>query len=94
MFSNKNSKFFSCLEYDLEIQARLPAALCAIHNFTRDLESDIRESDNNGAHIDFENYGGGQFKAEGLGADKEEAVEMRDRIAEQMWVDYQNYIQD
>ena len=86
------------VEYDLEIQARLPAALSAIHNFTRDLESDIMEPDNNGAHIDFGNYGGGhgggQFEAEGLGADNEEAVAMRDRIAEKMWVDYQNYIQD
>ena len=76
------------VEYDLDIQARLPAALCAIHNFTRDFESDIREPDNNEAHIDFGNYGGGhgggQFEAEGLGADNEEAVAMRDRIAEQM----------
>ena len=82
------------VEYDLEIQARLPAALSAIHNFTRGLESDIMESDNNGAHIDFGNYGGGQFETEGLGADNDEAVAMRDGIAEQMWVDYQNYIQD
>ena len=94
MFSNKNSKFFSCLEYDLEIQARLPAALCAIHTFTRDHESDIREPDNNGVHIDFGNYGGGQFEAEGLGADNEETVAMRDRIAEKMGENYQNYIQD
>ena len=66
------------VEYDLEIQARFPAALCAIHNFTRDHESDIREPDNNGAHIDFGNYGGGQIEAVGLGADNEEVVAMRD----------------
>ena len=81
------------VEYDLDIQARLPAALCAIHNFTRDHGSDIRESDNSGAHIDFGNYGRGQFEAKGLETDNKEALEMRDRIAEQMWEDYQNYIQ-
>ena len=42
------------------MQARIPAVICAIHNFTRDHEPNIREP----------------------GADSEEAVAMRDRVAE------------
>ena len=37
-------------EYDMEIQARLPAALSAIHNFTRDHDLEINEDD--GPNID------------------------------------------
>ena len=37
-------------EYDMEIQARLPAALSAIHNFTRDHDSEINED--GGPNID------------------------------------------
>ena len=48
------------VEYNLEMQARIPAVICAIHNFTRDHEPNIREP----------------------GADSEEAVVMRDRVAE------------
>ena len=72
------------VENNLEIQVRIPAVICAIHNFTRDHEPNIREPNNNDAHINSRNYGGGggQFEAEGLGADSEEAVAMRDRIAE------------
>ena len=43
-------------EYDLDIQARLPAALCALHNhnFTREHDSEITALDDNGGHIDHE----------------------------------------
>ena len=56
--------------------------------------SDISEPNNNGAHIDFGKSGGGQFAAEGLRADNEETLEMRDRILEWMWEDYQTYLWD
>lgn len=75
----------------MDIQARIPAALCAIHNFTRD--HDPLLSEDNTPDIDHDFYHrGGPFEAEGLGADSEEAVAMRDNIAEQMWRDYQDYI--
>ena len=38
------------VEYDMEIQARLLAALSAIHNFTRDHDLEINEDD--GPNID------------------------------------------
>ena len=83
------------VEYNLARQARLPAALCAIHNFIRDHDPEINDPDNDGADVDQENYqGGGHFEAEGLGADNAEGAAMRDRIAQDMWEDYQNYLQD
>ena len=42
------------VEYDIEIQARLTAALSAIHNFTRDHDSEISEY--NGPNIDYKIY--------------------------------------
>ena len=39
------------VEYDLEIQARLPTALCAIHNITRDHGPNIGKPDNNDPNI-------------------------------------------
>ena len=81
-------------EYDMEIQARLPAALSAIHNFTRDHNSEI--SEDKGPNINNEIYhqdGGGYFEAEGLVEDEdEEGKTMWDNIAEHMWRDCQDYI--
>ena len=81
-------------EYDMEIQARLPAALSAIHNFTRDHDPEI--SEDKGPNINNEIYhqgGGGYFEAEGLVEDEdEEGKAMRDNIAEHMWRDYQDYM--
>ena len=77
----------------MEIQARLPAALPAIHNFTRDHDSEISEY--NGPNIDYEIYhqgGGGYLEAEGLSGDDPEGAAKRDIIAEHMWRDYQEYI--
>ena len=76
-------------EYDMEIQARLPAALSAIHNFTRDHDLEINEDD--GPNIDKGIYhlgGGGHFEDERLGDDNAEGAENRDIIAEKMWRDY------
>ena len=77
----------------MEIQARLPAALSAIHNFTRDHDSEINEHD--GPNIDKGIYhlgGGGHFEDERLGDDNAEGAENRDIIAEEIWRDYQDYI--
>ena len=81
-------------EYNLDIQARLPAALCAIHNFTREHDPEVTASDDDGTNIDHEFYHrGGGYEMEGLGADNAEAAAMRDEIANNMWVDYQSYIE-
>ena len=82
-------------EYDLDIQARLPAALCALHNFTREHDSEITALHDNGGHIDHEfHHRGGIHEMEGVGADDPEAVDMRDNIAHKMWVDYLSYLED
>ena len=83
------------VEYDMEIQARFPAALSAIHNFTREHDPEISEDD--GPNINHDIYyqgGGGHFEAEVLGQDDVEGVVNRDIIAENMWRDYQDYIAD
>ena len=86
------------IEYDIEIQARLPAALSAIHNFTRDHDPEISEFKDKGPNINNEIYhqgGGGYFEAEGLAEDEdEEGKAMQDNIAEHMWRDYQDYMAD
>ena len=60
-------------EYDMEMQARLPAALSAIHNFTRDHDPEI--SEDKGPNINSEishQGGGGYFEAEGLVEDDDD----------------------
>ena len=77
----------------MAIQARLTAALSAIHNFTRDHDSVISEY--NGPNIDYKIYpqgGGGHLEAKGLGGDDPEGAVKRDIIAEHMLRDYQEYI--
>ena len=88
------------VEYDLEIQAKLPAAPCTLPNFTRDHDPNIGKPDNNGPDINHvgvlgrANLEAEGLEAEGLRADNAEAAEMRNTIAEHMWEDYQNYLQD
>ena len=80
-------------EYDMEIQARLPAALSAIHNFTRDHDPEI--SEDKGPNINNEIYhqgGGGYFEL--VEDEDEEGKAMQDNIAEHMWRDYQDYMAD
>jgi DDE superfamily endonuclease len=73
-------------EYSLEIQARIPAALCAIHNFIRtyetgeelmapDLNDDIP---NDHDHV----------ASAAVAADLDVPSARRDLIAQQMWDDY------
>ena len=40
--------------YGLDIQEILPPALCAIHSFTREHDSEIMALDDNGGHIDYD----------------------------------------
>jgi hypothetical protein len=71
-------------EYSLEIQARLPAALAAIHNFIMHHtphDEPISSSNSNGTNDDDENEN--IFMGE-----QEDVDERRNAIAEKMWQDY------
>ena len=82
--------------YSLEIQARIPAALSALHNFILEHEPNDNEPV---ADEDSANLAGHDFEPE-LGhaqpADLEEgAMTMRrDAIAADMWQDYQRVLQE
>ena len=81
-------------EYDMRIQACVPAALCAVHNFIRQFDADAF----NDLEVDWDYM---QFVEDGehpLDADNEDPVqeeqaggdasERRDAIARAMWEDY------
>jgi hypothetical protein len=86
-------------EYSLETQARIPTALCALHNFIRQydpVQDDSRRGD-------------GQEQGNGIDLDMDEGIEeeedldepvdptmatLRDTIATAMWEDYQNILHD
>ena len=77
-------------EYNLDIQARIPAALCAIHNFIGIHNPDeelIHAGDDNDENSDdnapFDNHGA---QAAGAGFDRPSV--RRDSIAQAMWDDY------
>jgi hypothetical protein len=79
-------------EYNLDIQARIPTALCAIHNFirTHDAEGESLSGTGDGPHHGNENHD--DFDPDGV--DPMVAAEMdadvrRDEIAQAMWEDYQ-----
>jgi hypothetical protein len=74
-------------EYNLEIQARIPAALAAIQNFIRSHDpKDMRPRTANDSIIHY-NSGSGD-EAGPTVAPEEAADERRDRIAQAMWDDY------
>ena len=72
-------------------QARLPAALAAIHNFIRD--QDPLDIEGNEDPIDPDPGARTGELAQGLlrAAKRERANSRRDNIAQQMWVQYQAY---
>ena len=76
-------------EYNAETQARIPAALCTIHNV-------IWEEDESEGQLPPDNnsfgYGCGGEDPEGSGGDESDA--RRDRIAEEMWRDYQRVLEE
>jgi hypothetical protein len=79
-------------EYSMDIQARIPAALCALHNFIQKYHPDIfdLESDGNLLEINhdvaLDELGDGPADA----AERRRADQRRDRIAREMWNDYLN----
>jgi len=91
----------------MDIQARVPAALCALHNFMRRHEPDALCGDLDDADIEEEwniladmeeevdevlygHLGDGPTTA----AERRRAEALRDRIAQEMWVDYQHTLQE
>jgi hypothetical protein len=75
----------------LEIQAQIPAASAAIHNFIRSHDSDDNElqtANDNAIHDHSDDEGGPIFMPE------EEVDERRDQIAQEMWEDYQQVCEE
>jgi len=87
----------SSSEYDINIQARIPVALCAIHNFIRSHDPDDEGTLPEGNFSsDDENHAchQGQVTTVTAGDSQEldDANMMRDHIAKAMWDDYQHAI--
>jgi hypothetical protein len=82
-------------KYDMTIQARLPHALCAVHNFIR-----IHDEDEiNEFAPDLHDQNPGDFYEElaaGLAVctEKEQAEIRQDNIAQAMWESYQELVHD
>jgi hypothetical protein len=79
-------------EINMDLQARLPAALAAIHNFIRDLDpADLNE------FADVEDTQPGWHSGDLAGgippnAERQRANTRRDQIAEDMWQQYQQHL--
>jgi hypothetical protein len=77
-------------EYNMDIQARVPVVLCALHNFIQKYHPDAfdLESDENLLELNQDvalgELGGGPADA----AEPRKADERRERIANAMWDDY------
>ena len=82
-------------EFSMDIQAQIPPALCAIHNFIREHDRhELTHFDedtvdlNSGGPQDWGTLMSGTVQA----AEKTRADARRDVIAEKMWQDYQAYL--
>lgn len=74
-------------EYDLNVQARIPAALCAIHNFIAKYDPSEASLPENAPSYD--NYNNRVDFAGGEPEQDHHARNHRDQIAEMMWQSYQ-----
>ena len=84
-------------EYNLQTQAKIPAALAALHNFIRIHDPDDNAQDEDDYEEDHNLRSPVEIHAEHLGghisqAEKDRASAKRDAIATAMWVDYQNVL--
>ena len=84
----------------MDIQARVPAALCALHNFMRSQEPDAYFLEIDDTEEDWNLVGDMEEEVDEealghLGDGPTTAAEaLRDHIAEEMWVDYQHVLQE
>lgn len=77
-------------QYDMEVQIRIPSALCALHNFIRRYDPDDITPD---AEPKLQAFDGGEGSLGNGPANqdaREQANSRRDEIAQQMWEDYLN----
>ncbi|KDQ55058.1 hypothetical protein JAAARDRAFT_134355, partial [Jaapia argillacea MUCL 33604] len=82
-------------EYGMDIQTRIPAALCAIHNFIRRFDPDYIDANKfQGDLLDEDNDVAWGDLAEGPAnaAERARANTRRDRIALEMWEDYKRLL--
>ena len=79
-------------EYDLHLQARIPAAACTIHNFIREHDEEIDQTDDDDSFdLDSEAEDDNNYRVvvpTGAGIDHNTR---RDQIAELMWAQYQQF---
>ena len=76
--------------YSPELQAKIPAALCTIHNF-------IREFDSSEGKLPADNFSFGYGDTNGDGeasGGNDRSDSRRDRIASDMWRDYQRILEE
>ena len=80
-------------EYSLEIQAQIPAALAAIHNFIH-----IHDPDDEGPLIANNDNSSHDYSHEDCGPifthNNEDVDEQQDQIAQAMWDDYQRVCEE
>lgn len=77
-------------EYDLEVQARIPAALCAIHNFIQENDPDEGEIEE-GRDV-FDEGSGNEGEPTIAPEDEIVASLLRNQIAQEMWDQYQELL--
>jgi DDE superfamily endonuclease len=85
-------------EYDMSIQALIPPALAALHNFIRQYDPDEIHAYDDDDLIDLQMDDLESSGVLGTGlvtpAETLRANERRDRIAGEMWAQYQRYLED
>ena len=86
-------------EYDLQVQAQIPAALCAVHNFIQTHSHghhDSDDSDNDSGDDDEDRMASAANNAPAVASDvpdDDDAKLWRDEIAEAMWTAYQQVLE-
>jgi hypothetical protein len=78
----------------MDYQARIPAALAAIHNFIRIHDPDELEGFVDAEDIEEGFFAGGLAEGQTRMAEKRRANARRDRIAAEMWEQYQAELQE
>jgi hypothetical protein len=80
----------------LEVQARIPVALSALHNFIRLHDAEEGPLSDIVNHHGLNNTDENDYMPSGIGVEEgqEEVDARRDRIAEAMWVNYQHICQE
>ncbi len=82
-------------QYPLDFQARIPAALCALHNSICQTDLDEGELPTDQSQRPYEPYTVGRNYSDSLipeADDDSEFGKRRLNIANQMWESYQNYL--